>query len=216
MIRSCILGVALCALAGAAEAQVAVAGNLGTPGLGGEVQLGLGPVFTLRATIDRLDHDFDETWSDVDWSGDFAFDTVGGFVDVHPFANAFLISGGAYLGSRDVELDARPTTPVEIGGATFTPAQVGRLGGTIELSELSPFVGIGFDDAMVRRGRIGVRALVGVSFSEDPRVGLTSTGGTLSDDPTFRARLEAEAREIEDEADYGLFPVAQLGLSYRF
>jgi hypothetical protein len=216
MIRSCLIALATCVLAMPTAAQIAVAGNVGTPGLGAEVQVGLGPVFTVRATIDRLDHDFDESFGDVEWSGDFAFDTVGGFVDMHPFANAFLISGGAYLGTRDIRLDARPTVPVEIGGATFTPAQVGRLEGTIKLSDLSPFIGIGFDDTMTRSGPFGVRALVGVAFSEDPEVGLSSSGGTLSNDPAFRARLEAEAREIGEEADYGLFPVAQLGLTYRF
>ena len=166
MMRAVGLAVALTALAGAAQAQVAIGANVGTPGVGVEAQLSLGPVFTLRGSIDRLGHDFDESYDGIDYGGDFDFDTVGAFIDLHPFANGFLISGGAYLGDRKIRLEAEPTVPVEIGGATFTPSQVGRLSGAIALSDLSPFVGVGFDNTFTREGRWGVRAMLGESVAE--------------------------------------------------
>ncbi len=217
MIRAICLGVALSLAAGAASAQVAVGAHVGTPGVGVEAQLRLGPIFVLRGGVDQLSHDFEEGYGGVDYGGDFDFDTVGAFIDMHPMANGFLISGGAYLGDRKIRLAATPTTPVDIGGAVFTPSQVGTLTGTVELQDIAPFIGVGFDNTFTRQGHWGVRAIVGAAISDDPGVTLDSTGGTLSNSTAFRARLADESRQIESDAEgYGVFPVVQLGLSYRF
>lgn len=209
---------ALALSAGAASAQnVAVGATAGTTGVGFEAQLNLGQVFVLRANIDQLDHDIDETYDGIDYSGAFAFDTVGGFVDLHPFGNAFLISGGAYLGDRDIGLGATPTVPVEIGGTIYSPSQVGTLSGAIKLQDIAPFVGVGWDDTFTRKGPLGFRAIVGVAFSDTPDVVLESTGGSLSNNATFQDRLDDEAREIQNDVEgYGFFPVVQVGLNYRF
>jgi len=218
------LSSALTALAaGSAEAQgrgrspITAALNLGTPGVGVEAQLSLGPVFVLRGGLDTLGVQFDQSYSDVDYTGRFDFDTVSAFVDLHPFANAFLISGGVYVGDRTIDLNTTPDAPVELGGATFTPAQVGTLSGRIKLSDTAPFLGLGYDDSFYRDRRWGFRGIVGVAYSAEPQVALDSTGGTLSNDPTLRARLDQEAADIrEDARDRGLFPVVQLGATVRF
>ena len=225
MTRITLIALSLLAVsAGTVEAQsrhprspITAALNAGTTGAGAEVQLSLGPVFVLRGGIDTLGYDLDETYSDVDYSGRFDFDTVSGFVDLHPFLNGFLISGGVYVGDRVINLNARPNGPVDIGVATFTPAQVGTLSGRIKLSQTAPFVGVGYDDSFYREGAWGFRAIAGVAWSQEPEVGLTSSGGTLSNDPIFRARLEQEAREIQEDAeDKALFPVLQVGVTRRF
>ena len=227
MIRALTLATCLIAVAGAgagaAEAQsrtrspITAALNIGTPGVGVEAQLSLGPVFVLRGGIDTLGYDVDQSFDGVDYAGRFDFDTVSAFVDVHPFANAFLISGGVYVGDRTIGLNARPSAPLDIGGQTFTPGQIGTLSGAIKLSDVAPFLGLGFDDAFIRESRWGFRAIAGVAWSEAPEVALTSTGGSLSNDPNFRARLEQEARDIsEDAEDKGIFPVVQLGATVRF
>ena len=225
MTRALLLASTLLMLStGVAEAQsrhprspITAALNAGTTGVGAEVQLSLGPVFVVRGGIDTLGYSFDESYSDVDYAGRFDFDTVSGFVDLHPFLNGFLISGGVYVGDRTINLDARPNAPVDIGGATFTPAEVGTLSGRIKLSNTAPFVGVGYDDSFIREGRWGFRGIVGVAWSQEPEVGLSSSGGTLSNDPIFRARLEQEAREIQEDAeDKAFFPVVQLGVTARF
>jgi len=205
------------ALAQSSEPGVAVGATAGTSGVGLDVQVKLGPIFTLRGSLDRLTWAADESFDGIDYRGDLAFDTVGGFIDMHPLANGFLISGGAYVGDRDIALSATPAGPVEIGGQTFSPGQVGTLNGAIKLSGVAPFVGLGWDDTFYRSGRWGFRAVAGVAWSDTPEVALTSTGGSLSSDPAFQARLRDESRNITDEADgYGLFPVIQVGLNYKF
>ena len=94
---------------------------------------------------------------------------------------------------------------------------VGKIPFEIAIRGVAPFVGLGWDDTFYRSGRWGFRAVAGVAWSDTPEVALTSTGGSLSSDPAFQARLRDESRNITDEADgYGLFPVIQVGLNYKF
>jgi hypothetical protein len=205
------------AMAQTSEPGVSVGATAGTSGVGLDVQVKLGPIFTLRGSTDRLTWEADESYDGIDYAGDLTFDTVGGFIDMHPMANGFLISGGAYAGDRDIALSATPTGPVNIGGQTYTPGQVGTLNGAIKLSGVAPFLGIGWDDTFYRNSRWGIRAIAGVAWSEAPEVALTSTGGSLSNDPTLQARLRDESQTITDEAEgYGLFPIIQIGLNYKF
>ncbi|MBN8528814.1 MAG: hypothetical protein J0M36_06230 [Caulobacterales bacterium] len=216
VIRAAMLSLALTSVAGAASAQTAASVHAGTLGVGVEVKAALGPSVVVRGGIDRLRRDFDQTYSGVDYGAELDFDTVGAFIDLHPFRNAWFVSGGAYLGARELRLEAEPVTPVEIGGAMFTPGQVGKLSGAVALPEATPFVGMGFDNTFTGRWRVGVRALIGAAVGESPDVTLNSQGGTLSGSAAFRQRLDAEAERIRDEADFSLYPVAQIGLSYRF
>lgn len=217
-----LVGAALLLSAGSALAQssepgVAVGATAGTSGVGLDVQVKLGPIFTLRGSLDRLTHSADESYDGVDYNADLTFDTVGAFIDMHPMATGLLISGGAYLGDRDIALAATPTGPVEIGGQTWSPGQVGTLNGAVKLGDVAPFVGIGWDDTFYRSGRWGFRAVAGVAWSDAPEVALTSTGGSLSNDPTFQARLRDESQRITQETEgYGLFPILQVGLNYKF
>lgn len=196
---------------------VAIGATVGTSGLGVEGQISLGPVFTLRGALDKLSHDFDVDYDGVDYGAELAFDTVGAFIDLHPLGNGLFISGGAYSGRRDIALLATPTQPVDLGGQTFSPSQVGTLEGRIKLDDIAPFVGLGWDDTFHRRSRWGLRALAGLAFSAEPQVALNSRGGTLSNDANLQARLHQEAARIVDQADgYGVFPIVQLGLNYKF
>ncbi len=217
-----LVGAALLLSAGSALAQtsepgVAVGATAGTSGVGLDVQVKLGPIFTLRGSLDRLTHSADERYDGVDYNADLTFDTVGAFIDMHPMANGLLISGGAYLGDRDIALAATPTGPVEIGGQTYSASQVGTLNGAVKLGDVAPFIGLGWDDTFYRSGRWGFRAVAGVAWSDAPEVALTSTGGSLSNDPTFQARLRDESQRITEETEgYGLFPIIQVGLNYKF
>ena len=207
---------ALFALPAGAQ-NMAVGVNLGTPGVGVQASANVSDLLVLRGAIDGLSVSRDEDYSDIDYDGKAKLMTGGVFADLHPGGGAFFISGGAYVGKRKINLRAQPTAPVEIGGATFTPAQVGRLDGEAELSNFQPFLGLGLDNTYVGERGWGFRALAGVAFSKRPTVNLTASGGTLSTDAAFQARLRAEEAEARDDAkDFRYFPVLQLGLTRRF
>jgi hypothetical protein len=221
------LAVAACLIpcAGQAQAQAqsneggrfAVGAQVGTPGLGLQAQWALSPKVVLRGGYDVLNWDRNQTYKGIDYDAKIDFKSPGAFLDLHPFENGFLVSGGAYFGSRKIDLDATPTGNVNIGGATFTPAQVGTLTGRIELEKTAPFIGVGYDNTFAPNGRLGFRILAGAAFGDKPTVDLDARGGTLSNDLVFRARLDDEERQIQDEADnYKVLPVVQAGLNLRF
>ncbi len=216
------VGAALLAAAGSqALAQdggnFAVGGNIGTPGIGLEAQYRLNDSFVVRGGGDWLDFDHDETYSGVAYTGKVKSKTAGLFLDWHPMQGGFFVSGGSYFGKRKINLSGTPTENTQIGGATFTPAQIGTITGDVELSDAQPFLGLGWDNTFSDEGGWGFRVLGGVSFSDSPKVDLTASGGTLSNDPTFQQRLREEEAEVRDDAkDFKYFPVAQIGLTYRF
>ena len=76
---------------------------------------------------------------------------------------------------------------------------------------------MGYDNTFTRGGRVGFRILAGAAFGDSPQVNLDARGGTLSNDPIFRARLDQEEQEIQSEADdYKVLPVVQAGLNFKF
>jgi len=204
--------------ASAADAQTLSVGlNVGTPGVGVQASAKVNDMVVIRGAIDGVSISHDEDYSDIDYDGKAKLFTGGLFADLHPGGSAFFVSGGAYVGKRKINLRAQPTAPVEIGGQTFTPAQVGRLDGEAKLSNVQPFVGLGFDNTFVGERGWGFRALAGVAFSKRPDVDLVASGGTLSNDANFQARLAAEEAEARRDAkDFRYFPVLQVGLTRRF
>lgn len=203
--------------AAAQSSPVAVGVNLGTTGVGLEAQFSVSDSLVVRSSADGLSFDHDETYSGVDYDGKLKSMTAGLFADWHPGGSAFLLSAGAYVGERKVKLDAQPSGNVEIGGATFTPAQVGRIEGQAKMSDVQPFAGVGFDNTFTGDGAWGFRALAGVAFSKSPDVTLRATGGTFSNDPAFLARLRQEEQDLQDDADgFKYYPVVQIGVTRRF
>ena len=77
--------------------------------------------------------------------------------------------------------------------------------------------GFGFDTTFTGSGHWGFHILAGAAVFGSGDVTLDAVGGTLSNDPVLQAELAREIQEIEDEIeDYELWPVVQVGLSYRF
>ena len=212
------VAVACAMAASAAAAQPLAAGvNLGTPGLGLQATTQINGHLVLRGAVDGMSLSHDEDYSDIAYDGKAKLLTGGLFADLHPGGGAFFVSGGAYAGKREVKLHALPTSNVEIDDQIYTPAQVGRIDGAAKLSNLQPFAGLGFDNTYVGDRAWGLRALIGVSFSKAAKITLTSTDGTLSNDPAFLANLrDEEAQAREDAKDFKYFPVVQIGLTRRF
>lgn len=216
--RLIALAAACAAASTQASAQTMALGvNVGTPGVGIQASAKVSDMFVIRGAVDGLSISRDEDYSDIDYNGKAKLFTGGLFADLHPGGGSFFVSGGAYVGKRKINLRAQPTAAVDIGGQTFTPAQVGRIDGEAKLSNVQPFLGLGFDNTFVGERAWGFRAMAGVSFSKRPDVDLTASGGTLSNDANFQARLRAEEVEARDDAkDFKYFPVVQVGLTRRF
>jgi len=202
--------------AGAAHAQVAIGGSIGTTGAAVEAQIQVLPGLQLRGGYNYFQYEADDTFDGVDYTGDLDLNTIGAFVDFHPFGNSFLITGGAYFGEKTLDMLATPATNVQIGSQTFTPAQVGTLGMAADLEDVAPFVGIGWDSTFENPG-IAFKFIAGAMFTGSPQVNLTAAGGTLAADPNFQAQLAQEEQNLQDEiSKYEVYPVVQAGLTFSF
>ncbi|MEL6825804.1 MAG: hypothetical protein AAFN91_06095 [Pseudomonadota bacterium] len=203
--------------AASAEGDFAITGGIGTLGGTVEGQFQINDYFQLRAGANYLAFDEDIDVDDITYDGDVDFSGFGAFVDVHPLGNSFFITGGAYAGGKDIDLVASSTVPIEIGGVVFTPAEYGQLEGDVSFEDVAPFLGLGFDTTFTGSGNWGFNVMAGAALFGSGDVTLDSVGGTFSNDPILQAQLAQEVQEIEDEIeDYELWPVLQVGLSYRF
>jgi hypothetical protein len=203
---------------GPAAAQgFAIGAQIGTTGIGGELQYELFPTLVARGAVDYLSYDRDLNYESVDYSGQMKFTTGGAFLDWHPLLGSFFVSGGLYFGKRQVSLTATPAATITIDNVVFTAAQAGSVTGSIKMSSTQPFLGLGFDNSFQGLPGLGFKFLLGVAFSGSPSVSLNSAGGLLSNDATFQARLAAERDKIKDDAkEFKYFPVLNAGLTFRY
>ena len=218
-----------CALAGSAAAQTVAAPAFdasrfslalggGTQGGSVEGAYSVNRYLTVRAQGAFIDFDADFKSSDVKYKGTLNHNTGGGFVDLHPFANPFVLSGGFVAGDRKVTVHADPTANavVKINGVPYQASQIISVDGDIALGDAAPAVAIGFDNTYTHRGHWGFRAMAGVIFGDTPKVTLHANG-PFADTATVLANLAAEQLSLQDDAkDYKYYPVAQVGVTYRF
>jgi hypothetical protein len=198
---------------------LALGPKFGTTGLGLDLTFGISRWLNLRGGFNYGLFTWSPTFGDVDYELESNLMSGPLFVDVHPFANHFRISGGIYIQpGSDVDLSATPNRPVQIGRHTYAPDVVGTLSGTIEIADaIGPYVGIGFGNSVDEEQVLTFMVDFGVVF-QSYEVSLTSDGaGMTTPVDTFRTDLELEEQNIEDDVNsLKVFPVLTFGISYHF
>ena len=213
------MAVGTAALLGACNhgSGVGFGGTLGTTGVGAEVKYTPDSRLMLRGSYQVLNFESTLDIDDIEYDGDVDADTFGGFVDLAPFGNGFIVSGGAYVGDKVVDLVATPSSNVEIGGMDFTPEQVGTLDARAEFDNVAPYLGIGYDGYLNPRREWSFNARAGVLFAGSADVSLLSVNGEFSDNPLFVQELRREVEQIEEDIeDYKYYPVVTVGVTRRF
>jgi len=201
-----------------APERFAVGLTAGSDGVGGDLQYSLNRYLVLRGRGTWLEATYTGSSNSLHYSGRFDLSEGGGFVDVHPFANAFVLSVGAVSGQRRVDLSASYRTGVVYQGQTYTPVQLGTVGGAATLSPTAPFVGLGFDNTFTTRGRIGFKLVAGVAFSRQLQVDLHPTSGLATTYPQIiEPDLVQTEQEIRKDGDIlTTYPQISGGLTFKF
>lgn len=198
-------------------AGIGVGAKAGTLGLGVEITKGFTPTVNGRLGLNNYKLDASGTESDIDYDADLKLDSVAALVDWHPFSGGFRASAGVLFNNNKLDMTAKSATSYDIGGTTYTPAQIGTFGGSVNFDDMAPYVGIGWGNAVEQGQRLTFAIDVGVLMQGKPKVDFTSTGGTLSSDPTFQSNLAAEEQQLQDSLnDYDMYPVISLGLAFQF
>jgi hypothetical protein len=195
---------------------LSVGAKAGTLGVGGEVTTDLLPQLNVRGSFQWLDLGLDLSIEGIDYNADVGLSNPMVLVDWYPFAGVFRLTGGVLFNGSDVALSSTPTGPVEIGGTTYLPSQVGTLRGEADFDEFAPYVGIGWGNTLSEDGHWSLSLDLGVAFIGSPNVKLSATG-PYATNPTFQQNLAEEQKDIEDYlSKFRFYPVLSLALCYRF
>ncbi len=209
-----------------ARGQVALGGKAGSLGLGLELTVGLSPQWNARIGANGFNYTDDRRKAGhLEYDATAKLRTGTALLDWHPGGHGFRLSGG--LVYNDTHIDGTSLVPASgnyvIGGIPVPVSLVGTLSGRIDFDRVVPYAGLGWGNAVGRDRKVGFFLDAGAIFQGKGKVKLTPNipAGSPLNDPTARAALDILLREEEnsiqkDVADYTVYPVVAIGLTYRF
>ncbi len=226
-VRTAICAALLLAASTAAQAEVAITAKAGTLGGGVELTVGLSPQVNVRLGANAYDYtENDREVSGIFYDATARLRTATALLDYHPGGHGFRLSAGAIYNDTRVEGSSLPPASgiYDIGGVPVPASLVGTLDGRIEWDPLVPYVGIGWGNAVGPGRRVRFALDLGAIFQGKGKATLTPNippGSPINSTPGAREALQIlldrEEREIEDDvADYTVYPVVAVGVSYRF
>lgn len=219
MKKTVLLGfaIALATMAGSACAESAAQGEiytgLGSTGYGIGYAHNLTASSSVRAELNVFNYSNNFNSGDVGYNGSLKLNTVSAYYDFFPFeGSSFRLSGGAVVGDRKVELNAKSAATYTINGTTYSA--VGQsLYGAVKLPPVSPYIGLGFGHKATKPGFTFIADL-GLAYGS-PDVTLSASSGLLAQ--AGQANIDAERRKVEDKVNkYDLYPVIKIGIGYAF
>lgn len=187
----------------------------GSLGIGPEVAYRFNSHAGLRGNAGFYSYSHNDDLDDLNYDADLKLESYGLMADWYPTGGGFRISAGVRSNDNHVELFGTPTTSVQIGNTTYTPAQVGTLTGTIETNSLAPALTLGYGGSFRNGFTLGFE--LGVMFQGSPTVENLKATGLLASNTTFQTNLRQEELNVESDAkDFRYWPILQLHFLYRF
>jgi hypothetical protein len=225
-LAACLAAIAVLAVPSALSAQlgrVAFGLKAGTLGLGAEASLGITRHIAVRAGLNRFNLERGQEFGDIDYRLTPRLRSLTALLDLHPFGGAFRLSGGIVSNRNEGGLDAQldRSGSLFIGEGEYAPNDVQGLTGKIGFKRSAPYLGFGFDNSLLGRGRVSFNMDLGVMFHGHPKATLqgqtTLTGDARAQ---FDADVEREAQEVQEKIDdlprvIDYFPVLAFGLKVR-
>lgn len=172
------------------------------------------PWLDFRAGINRFDYEDDGAQAGIAYDATLELQTTYATANLLFPISPMRLTVGAFDNGNELVMESQEAQFYNVGGTTFTQAEVGTLRGRAWFDSPSPYVGIGFDFELV--GRLGLNLDLGVLWQDEPLISLTSDG-SLANNPTFQDALENERQELLKETeDFKAWPVVSLGLHFNF
>lgn len=207
-------------------AQVALGAKAGTLGAGAELTVGLSRQLNTRLGLNAFDYSERREASDIEYDGEASLRTATALLDWHPGGRGFRLTGGIVYNDTEVTGNSLPPASgvYNLGGVPVPVSILGTLDARAEFDPVVPYVGLGWGNAVAEGKKVGVFFDLGVIFQGEADVELTPNipaGSPINTTPGARDALEIllsrEEADLEDEAaDYDLYPVVAIGLTYRF
>ena len=208
----------------------AVSAEVGTLGYGANIAWAVNDRVELQAgwaggdIAEAINDNFDANGVNYQVETDFSNPYLG--VQMRPAANWFTVGAGVIVPDNDIDVRANPAGSenggyYRIGGENVSIERLGTLEGKLEhRNKLAPYLTVGFRPNL--HSNWGVFGEVGAAYLGKVDATINAVNGKNDPaDPTWTdARREAYAaqaeRDIEDKDYANWFPIAKLGVTYRF
>lgn len=198
-------------------AGIGAGGKVSSLGVGGELVGGVMDNLNLRAGIQGITYDYDDTYSGIYYEAELELFSTMLLLDFFPLSNNFRISGGMMLNKNELIVTGTAEDGTyNIGGVTYPSSLVGSVTGTMDFNTVSPYFGFGYGGLLTESGDWHFFMDIGILYQGSPNLSYTATG-PLANNPTFQADLEREKQELEEDIDeFEYYPVISMGIMYQF
>jgi hypothetical protein len=199
--------------------------RVGTIGIGGDVDVGLGSHFTVRLGYSDFTYNRDVNSSDVNYSGSLKLGGFSGLVDWNLFGGGFHISAGAMVNPLKIDVAGIPAADgsFTINNDTYTAGQVASLGGSLKIgNSVAPYIGLGWGNPVGSNGHWHVLFDVGALYGGTPKTSLQAGCGPAAPAGSaicaqLQTDVQAEDAKLQNNVSLVTwYPVINLGVSYRF
>lgn len=207
-------------------ADVALGAKAGTLGLGVELTVGLGRQWNTRLGVNGFDYSDRREASDIEYDAEARLRSATALVDFLPGGRGFRLTAGAVWNGTKVEGSSLPPASgfYDIGGVQVPVAILGTLDAEADFDPVVPYLGLGWGNAVGANQKLGFSLDLGAVFQGEADVTLIPVlppGSPINTVPGAREALQIlldrEERDIEDDAaEYDIYPVVSIGVTYRF
>lgn len=217
-----VLAAALLLACGAADAQVGVTADLGTTGVGFHVVVPMESDLNGRFGANYFKHDFDKSSGGVGYDMDGKLQTIEALFDWYVLdGSPFRLTAGVLYNGNSIGAHAKPNADggYILNGHSYTAADVGTLSGRIDYTKASPYLGIGWGNALKQTRGWSLGGDLGVYYQNNPNVQLASIGCTTSSTvcQAIVTDVETQRQKLRDDIDnLKFYPVLRLNIGYSF
>ena len=142
-------------------------------------------------------------------------------LDIYPWKKStFRVTVGILLNQNEFEgstgaVPGQTFVPIGDSGVIYDIGALGNLNLNVEQTLVSPFVSIGMNFYLDKAKRWSLGGELGVAYTGDPDVALSTGSGVESSNPGLQQDLNTEAQEIEDGA-WKFYPIVKVSVNYSF
>ena len=197
-----------------------IAPRISTLGGGLEVAKGLTPWLGLRGGVNYFTYTYDSQESGNDYELELELKSFGLFVDLHPFKQAFRITGGFLINGNEINGNAKLAAgeKFDLDGTEYSLAG-NRASMALTYETFAPYAGFGWDTTFGDDDRWGFTFDLGVVFSGSPDLAINASVDSNNQAiiNEFESKKKKEVDEVkEDLNDFELWPVISAGIVFQF
>lgn len=186
----------------------------GTLGFGLEATWRPIPFLDVRAGVNNFTYDTADAEAGINYDKELDLSSFYATANLRPPLSPFRLTAGIFSNKNKLAMTSQQSANFDIGGMTYTSAEVGTLNASVAFDKTAPYLGLGADFRIA--DTLGLNFDVGVLFQGTPVVGM-SASGPITQDPNFQAELAAETMELQSALNnYKAYPVASIGVSFKF